>query len=61
MSYNMLYTMLKMGCWDGLSMIQHDHITRYNMLESSKMSYNIFERVQKCCTVFQTFLIIFSV
>ena len=30
------------------------------MLESSKMSYNIFEGVQKCCTGFQTFLIIFS-
>ena len=43
MSYNMLYTMLKVECWDGLNMI-----TRYNMLESSKMSYNIFERVRKC-------------
>ena len=30
------------------------------MLESSKMSYNIFERAQKCCTVFRTFFIIFS-
>ena len=30
------------------------------MLESSKMSYNIFERVQKCWTAFPTTLMIFS-
>ena len=30
------------------------------MLESSEMSYNIFERVQKCWTVFPTLLMIFS-
>ena len=30
------------------------------MLESSKMSYNIFERVQKCWMVFPTLLMIFS-
>ena len=52
--------MLKVGCWDGLNMIWHDHLTRYNMLESSKMSYNIFELVQKCWTVFPTLLMIFS-
>ena len=30
------------------------------MLENSKMSYNIFERIQKCWTVFPTLLMIFS-
>ena len=30
------------------------------MLESSEMSYNIFERVQKSWTVFPTLLMIFS-
>ena len=58
--YNMLYTMLQVECWDGLNMIWHGHITRYNMLENSKMSYNIFERIQKCWTVFPTLLMIFS-
>ena len=30
------------------------------MSESSKMSFNIFERIQKCWTVFPTLLMIFS-